>query len=65
MLSKVQIITSLSYNTRNNSLPSNDERSYLSCKTSDQTINIKKILFRFDNLDNELLNVKTLDLKDL
>ena len=56
-------ITSHNYNTRQNSLASNENRNP---ETSKLIINLgSKLLLRFDNLDKEMLNLKDVIIKDL
>ena len=56
-------MTSHSYNTRQNSLPSNGDSNP---ETSDLIINLEsKLMLRFDNLDKEMLNLKDVIIKDL
>ena len=55
------------YNTKHNPLvANNEENNVLDPQTSDLIINLeKKLLFRFDGLDKELLNLKDVIIKDL
>ena len=55
------------YNTKHNPLvANNEENNVLDPETSDLIINLeKKLLFRFDGLDKELLNLKDVIIKDL
>ena len=56
-------MTSHNYNTRQNSLPSNENSNP---ETSELIINLEsKLLLRFDNLDKEMLNLKDVIIKDL
>ena len=56
-------MTSHNYNTRKNSLPSNENSN---AETSELIINLKtKLLLRFHNLDKEMLNLKYVIIKDL
>ena len=56
-------MTSHNYNTRQNSLASNENRNP---ETSKLIINLgSKLLLRFDNLNKEMLNLKDVIIKDL
>ena len=56
-------MTSHNYNTRQNSLASNENYNP---KTSKLIINLEsKLLLRFDNLYKEILNLKDVIIKDL
>ena len=56
-------MTSHNYNTRKNSLASNENSN---AETSKLIINLKsKLLLRFHNLDKEMLNLKDVIIKDL
>ena len=59
------------YNTRNNSVASTEQNETprndsTHCETSDLILSLeKKMLSRFDGLDNEILNIKDIIIKDL
>ena len=55
-------MTSHNYNTRKNSLASNENSN---AETSKLIINLKSKLLRFHNLDKEMLNLKDVIIKDL
>lgn len=74
------MMSSHNYNTRHNSLASNErndvpesnstidnqENNPTPCETTDLIINLeKKLLSRFDGLDNEILNIKNIVIKEL